>query len=244
MDKYENYISQEQQEAFERLLLDQMTAEEKASFMKKLNADSMLKKQFEEFKELFFAVEEAGLRNSMESFHTTFKAGDRETTATKNKFYWLQIAASILIVLSLGVWFFVKPSPNEKLFQHYFTVDPGLPTVMGTTNNYDFYEAMVDYKQGKYDIAIRKWEKLLLENQHNDTVNYFLGSAYLAKGNANKAIGFFKTTLHTDTSIFSKEAHYYLALGALKNNNTEQAIQHLKMVANEKSEELLKKLQE
>ena len=244
MDKYPNYITQEQQEEYERVLLDQMGSKEKAEFNNKLSGDPVLKRQFEEFKELFHTIEEEGLRNSMETFHNSLKVESSRTIGAKKKFYWYRIAASIAILLSLGLWLFNKQSPNEKLFQSYYSLDPGLPTVMGTHDNYDFYEAMVDYKQKNYDIAINKWEKLLLTNQDNDTLNYFLGSAYLAKGNTNKAIDFFKNTLNSDVSVFSTEAHYYLALGQLKNNNTEEAIKHLKMVADEKSGELLKKIQE
>ncbi|WP_339903931.1 CDC27 family protein [uncultured Cyclobacterium sp.] len=240
MDKYPNYISQAQQEEFERILLDQMDSKEIEAFNNKINGDPVLKKQFDEFKDLFLAIEEEGLRNLMDIFHDNPKG---ESDAKKHKFYWYQIAASIVLLLSFGIWFFNKQSPNEKLFQSYFTVDPGLPTVMGTNDNYAFYEAMVDYKQGNYDLAINKWEKLLPTDQNSDTLNYFLGSAYLAKGNSNKAIDFFKNTLNADGSVFSKDAHYYLALGLLKNNNTEEAIKHLKMVADEKSVELLKKIQ-
>ena len=240
MDKYPNYISQEQQEEFERILLEQMDSKEKEEFNNKLNRNPVLKEQFDAFKELFLAIEEEGLRNLMDLFHDSHK----EKSGAKHKSYWYPIAASIALLLSLGIWFFNKQSPNEKLFQSYFTVDPGLPTVMGNNDNYAFYEAMVNYKQGNYDMAITKWEKQLLTNQDSDTLNYFLGSAYLAKGNTDKAIDFFKTTLNSSASVFSKEAHYYLALGLLKNNNTEEAIKHLKMVEDEKSVELLKKIQE
>ncbi|MDL5513029.1 tetratricopeptide repeat protein [Arenibacter sp. M-2] len=244
MDKYPNYITQEQQEEYERVLLDRMDSKEKAEFNSKLYGDPELRKQYEEFKELFYAIEEEGLRNSMETFHNSLKEDSSRTAGTKNKFYWYRIAASIAILISSVIWFFNKQSPNEKLFQSYYSVDPGLPTVMGTNDNYDFYEAMVDYKQRNYDVAINKWERLLLTNQDSDTLNYFLGSAYLAKGNTNKAIDFFKNTLNSEVSVFSKEAHYYLALVHLKNNNTVEAVKHLKMAADEKSGELLKKIQE
>ncbi|MBD1262173.1 tetratricopeptide repeat protein [Maribacter polysiphoniae] len=244
MDKYPGYITQEQQEEFESVLLNQMDSKEKAVFNHKLNSDTELKKQFEEFKELFLAIEEEGLRNMMATFHNNLKGESSTITSTKSKFHWYRIAASIAILISLGIWFFNKQSPNEKLFKRYYSVDPGLPTVMGNNDNYAFYEAMVDYKQGNYDVAINKWEKLLLTNQDSDTLNYFLGSAYLANGNTNKAIILFENTLNSGAPTFSKEAHYYMALALLKNNNIEEAIKHLKMVPDEKSQELLKKIRE
>lgn len=244
MDKYPTHITQEQQEEFESVLLNQMDAKEKVVFNDKLNSDPELKKQFEEFKELFIAIEEEGLRNSMDTFHNNLEGESGTTPGTTHKFRWYRIAASIAILLSVGLWFFNKQSPNDKLFKRYYSVDPGLPTVMGNNDNYAFYEAMVDYKQGNYDVAINKWEKLLLTNQDSDTLNYFLGSAYLANGNTDKAIVLFENTLNSGAPTFSKEAHYYMALALLKNNNIEEAIKHLKMVPDEKSQELLQKIRE
>ncbi|MAU14971.1 MAG: hypothetical protein CMH46_05465 [Muricauda sp.] len=244
MDKHQKYISREDQEEFERVLLNQMDAKEKAVFNDKLNSNPELKKQFQEFKELFLAIEEEGLRNSMATFHNSLEGASGTTPGTRHKFHWYRIAASIAILLSVGLWFFNKQGPNEKLFQRYYSVDPGLPTVMGNNDSYEFYEAMVDYKQGNYEVAIDKWERLLLTNQDSDTLNYFLGSAYLAHGNTNKAIILFENTLNSNAPTFSKEAHYYMALALLKNNNIEEAIKHLKMVPDEKSQELLQKIQE
>ena len=166
------------------------------------------------------------------------------TGGKKNRFHGYQIAAGIAILLSLSIWFFNKPSPNEKLFQTHYSPDPGLPTVMGSSDNYRFYEAMVDYKQGNYDVAIKKWEEQLLAKPGNDTLSYFLGSAHLANGNHKKAMEYFNTTLNSKESVFSNDAHYYLALVQLQNDNMEEAIKNLNRASTERSKALLKKIKE
>lgn len=244
MDKYQKNISQEQQEEFEKVLLNQMNSKELASFHNKLNGNPELKHQFETFKELFLAVEEEGLRNSLNTFHNNLMEKHDMTEVKKNKFYWYQIAAGIAMLISLSIWFFNKPSANEKLFETYYNPDPGLPTVMGSSDNYRFYEAMVDYKQGNYHVAIKKWEEQLLAKPGNDTLSYFLGSAHLANGNNKKALAYFNKTLNSKESVFSRDAHYYLALGQLQNDNAKEAIKNLNRASTERSKVLLKKIKE
>src|SRR5690606_36367030 len=103
---------------------------------------------------------------------------------------FLKIAATLAILVSVGIWALLQKSPGEKLYRQYFTPDPGLPTVMGNTDNFTFNEAMVYYKQGDYGAAIAQWEGLLPQKRDNDTLNYFLGAAHLAHGNVPEAIPF------------------------------------------------------
>ncbi len=81
---------------------------------------------------------------------------------------------------------------------------------------------MVDYKQGNYDMAINKWEKLLAKKPENDTLNYFLGVSHLATGADNNAILFLKKVTNSN-SYFEKEARYYLGLAHLKNGEIDKA---------------------
>ncbi|MEO0573403.1 MAG: hypothetical protein AAF039_17000, partial [Bacteroidota bacterium] len=166
MDKAPKHLSQEQQEEFERFLLNQMELEEETAFTKKLENSASLKKQFEQFKTLFQVIEEEALRKQMNKFH---EGVEEKGMAKKSNFSKYRIAAGVTILISAGIWFFNRPSENERLFQEYFTPDPGLPTVMGSDDNFEFYDAMVDYKQGNYSISIEKWEKLLEKKPENDT---------------------------------------------------------------------------
>ena len=220
MDKAPKYISERQQNEFERFLLNQMELEEETIFHKKLEGDTVLKNQFEEFKILFFAVEEEGLRKVLNDFHDTIP---KTETTSKGNFNLYRIAAGFAVIVCLGLWFFNRQSPNEKLFEAYFTPDPGLPTVMGSSDNYDFYEAMVDYKQGHYQVAIEKWELLLQEKPNNDTLNYFLGAAHMANENTDKAIKFLIPLTDDQNSVFYDEANTFLGLALLKKGEVLEA---------------------
>ncbi|MDC6366120.1 MULTISPECIES: M48 family metallopeptidase [Flavobacteriaceae] len=235
-------ISPDQQETFERFLMDVMSETERIDFQQKLESDTELAQKFNDFKTLFRMVEETALRESMDSLHTEMEASGKKEIVPHPKFNLYRIAAGVAILISLGAWFLFRQNPNEKLFNKYFTPDPGLPTVMGTSDNYTFYEAMVDYKQGNYDTAIAKWQGLHQLQASNDTLNYFLGTAFLSNGKADSAIPFLNNTLQYNQSVFHEDALYYLALAYLKEGKTDQAINILESSKDERSKTLLQEL--
>jgi hypothetical protein len=238
-----SYISQERQETFERYLMDQMDDRERSQFLEKLEQDAQLMQQFKEFKALFHSVEEAALRELLGSFHTELESPSKKITKVRT-FPIYKIAAVVTVLVAMGLWLLYQKDPNEKLYQEYFTADPGLPTVMGNSSNYDFYEAMVDYKQGHYKTAITKWEQLWEQKKDNDTLNYFLGSAYLADGETTKAISFFDLVIEAENASFKNEAAFYQGLAHLKNGDTQTALKSLEKAQDEKSRELVKKLKD
>ncbi|MGB5555524.1 MAG: tetratricopeptide repeat protein [Flavobacteriaceae bacterium] len=246
MENNPKYISEEQQELFERFLMHEMPVAEQLSFKTRLAEDENLQKSFNEFKVLFDTVEEAGLREKLESLHNAIEQEKKTPViglnASKFRFIY-RIAASVVILLAIGgFWYFNRQSAGEKLFYNYYSPDPGLPTVMGNSDNYDFYEAMVDYKHGDYDKAIEKWNKLLAAKPHNDTLNYFLASAQIAKGNENSALNGFTKVIASRKSVFQNEAYFYLGLSYLKKGELPKAKEYLALSNLDLSKELLNQL--
>ena len=217
MDREEAYWTREEQELFESCLLDQMTPAEKAGFESRMASDPTLKAKFLEFKALFGAIEEAGLRLAMDHFHEGVQddAKERRLSTASRTVYRMAAAIAVLMTLG-GIWYFYYPNANERLFAAYYTPDPGLPTVMGNSDNYMFYEAMVDYKQEDYGTALQKWKGLLPGKMDNDTLNYFMGSAHLAKGEADKAIRFLTVCWCTTAPPFGARRLFTKAWPTLK----------------------------
>lgn len=239
MDKQSPYISEQQQEEFEHFLLGQMTMDEERIFKEKLKGDRKTLQQFEEFKEMFHAIEENKLRNALEGFHRNFQAEKSAKTSNFNRY---RIAAGIAILIAIGLWFFNQPGQNEELFKDYFRPDPGLPTVMGNNENYAFYEAMVDYKRANYKNAIAKWEKQLAAKPDNDTLNYFLGVAHLANENVDNAIKFLSPLSNNRNSAFYDEINTYLGLALLKKGEIADAKSNLAKSSTKTSKEILAQL--
>jgi tetratricopeptide (TPR) repeat protein len=173
-----------------------------------MKLDPMLAKEVDTQRELMLAVETGEMKNRLELIHQNrFKKN--------NNARWYLVAASITILLAIGIWAINRPDKAERLFAANMTIDPGLPVPMSATKNYVFHDAMVDYKSGKYDLAIIKWEPLLAKNPENDTLNYYLGAASFNTKNYQKAIPFFEMVALQDNSTFYGKAEWYLALSFL-----------------------------
>ncbi len=115
---------------------------------------------------------------------------------------------------------------------------------MGVTDHYEFEKAMVDYKTGQYEEAIAAWNKLLLKNPGNDTLNYFIGSALMADKEFKQAKIYFDKVIEFPASVFIQNARWYKALILLKEGNKKEALELLKLTEHPKKEALIHKLQE
>nr|WP_303626606.1 tetratricopeptide repeat protein [Ferruginibacter sp. HRS2-29] len=103
---------------------------------------------------------------------------------------------------------------------------------------------MVDYKTGKYSAAIDSWKKLLPLNPGNDTLNYFIGSAYLANKDGASAIGYFNDVLKTGRTAFSSEALWYKGLALIRLGKKDEAIEAISSSGHPQKAALLHKLKE
>jgi tetratricopeptide (TPR) repeat protein len=241
----DNNITQEELENIERYFTNNITNDEKATFEERLQNDVNFKNKVEDIRTMLLGIETQVLKERLEEFHKEIPktiSSKKEHSKVKYLDFRKMVAAAAVIIAIGSFWFFNNPS-NERLYSSYFIPDPGLPTTMGSTDNYNFYDAMVDYKQKNYKKAISKWEVLQQESPKNDTLNYFLGVANLADGQTDLAITYLQNTTLQTESVFIEDAHYYLGLAYLKNNKKEKAIKTLQLSHSENSRSILSELE-
>src|SRR5690554_1631237 len=181
--------------------LDQITVSEKETML----SDEMvsipnIEQKIEHVKKVRDEIEDSIRQSKIKEFHQHISVDKKDlyvkenaVKKTKPTAIWYSIAA-VLVVLFGIFWMMQNTNSPEKIFASHFEADPGLRTVMGASNEYDFYEGMVVYKRQDYKEAINWWQKLLPEKANNDTLNYFLGVAYLAEGNAEKSLEYLEPT--------------------------------------------------
>ena len=233
-------ISQDLLETVERYYNDSMTSDERTMFEKKLQNEPEFNTQVKDIKTLLLGIETQALKEQLDKFHKDISKTEKTTKVRFLTFIKIAVAAAIIIAVG-SFWFFNKPV-NEKLYVKYFTPDPGLPTVMGTSENFGFYDAMVNYKHGDYDIAIDKWSLLQSKMPQNDTLNYFLGVAHLANQNESQAISFLNKTKKSSESVFLNDAYYYLGLAYLKKGNIELAKNNFNLTTIDNSKAIILEL--
>lgn len=231
MEKRPSYnLSEEELAYIGDYLNDALDANERSAFEVRLREDLLFRQKVNEVRALLIGVREANLAEQLDSFHAGLQESTRE--ATNRKPLWRNItwlaAAAILLFAAIGFWFFWPGQPPEKqLFSQYYKGDPGLPTLMGTSDNYAFEEAMVDYKTGDFRKALEKWRPLLAESPENDTLNYFIGVAYLADNRPDSAVVFLNEVVNMPASVFRSDAYWYKALALLKQGKRTDALEVL-----------------
>ncbi len=240
-------ISQQELETIERFIFQQMTDEETVDFEKKLSTDFALQHKLETVKLLSIGIQEAVLEKKLDEFHFGLLSIKKNRIHMPSKSFakknWL-IAASVVLIVAMGSLFFLNNNTKqEKLFAAYFNPEQGLISEMGTSDNYLFDRAMVDYKVGDYGAALKTWENLLESKPENDTLNYFIASAYLIEGKEEFAIAHFKKVIKNENSAFINDAFWYTGLALLKLNKKMEALSFIEKAEHENKAELLKEIE-
>lgn len=240
-----NDISQEEFEHIEKYLNGSLETSDLQKFEHRLENDVNFNTKVEKLKATLIGIETQALKEQLDVFHEEIneKSTLLETENTKiHTLNWKRLLVAAALIIAAGSFWFLNGNSNERLYAKYFTPDPGLPTTMSSNNNYDFYEAMVDYKQGDYKTAISKWEALQKAKPNNDTLNYFIGVAHLANKNEENAISFLEEAIKNSEFALVTDAYYYLGLAYLKSKNVDMAKASLQKSTIDNSKALLSEL--
>lgn len=208
-------------EAIEAYVLGSMTTDERARFEQELAADAALRVELELQRENMHAVELGGVTRMLKSIAAEEVASEMSMTKSNWKQY-LKVAAVVAIVLSGSLWL-LRPSANERLFADHYTADPGLPVTMGSTADLVFADAMVSYKEGHFAEARAKWSTLLQQEPMNDTLRYYMASAWLAEGDARAAIPMLEGLANESASMFHARANWFLLLAYVRSGEIAKA---------------------
>lgn len=241
----ENYnISQSEFELIEQYLNGDLDADTAQQVLEQIEKNPIFKTKVETVKTIITGIESQVLKNKLDVFHEELEQKLQITTtkSLNNKSWWRPLAVAAALIIATGSYFWLGGNATDKLYNAYYTVDPGLPTNMGGDTMYEFNKAMVSYKQGNYTEAISGWKELAQQKQDNDTLNYFLGSALLAIDSTENAIKYLIKTTEQGGSTFRNEAFYYLGMAHLKNGNKTSAIKALKQSQLPEGKEIIDQL--
>lgn len=236
-------ITPELLETVEHYYNGSLKPEQRIPFEQELEKDPDFKLLVEDIRTTLLGIESQALKEQLDEFHKDIVRPQPKNKSSKPRFLnVISIGIAATIVLAIGLFWMNRGRTSERLYDTYFKVDPGLPTTMSTTDNYVFYDGMVNYKQGDYNKAITKWKTLEQNSPDNDTLNYFLGVAQMANDNATAALPYLNKTIEKPESVFIEDAYYFLGLAYLKTNNPEKAKMMFQKSKMEKGKEILEKL--
>ena len=217
--------NQETQEQIDAYLMGKLDEVALADFETQMRLFPDFRAKVDEQRLLFKSVEVYNLKNSLDEYHKEIEPVPEKKELNIG---WFALAASFLVLISVSTWAILGSGNSpEKVFAENFKPDPGLPTTMGKSSEYNFYYGMVNYKRKEYAEAISRWEPIYGANPENDTLVYFLGVANLANGNARQAKKYLQMANKKTESTFYEDSKYYLALSLLKENKVDEAIETL-----------------
>jgi tetratricopeptide (TPR) repeat protein len=206
-------------EQIEAYLSGKMPEAEQAAFAKRLAVEHDLQTEVELVKASIEAIEQESLNAAMNDWHQDSPASSRQNLP------WLAMAAGFAVIVAAAWWFlFSEQRTNDALFAQYATIEPGLSVPMSASaaQSYAFYDAMVDYKAEKYELAISKWETQLQTFPSNDTLVYFIGVAHFNDEQFAAAAQRFESVLDIAPSVFADKARLYLMLSWLKTGQSDR----------------------
>lgn len=238
-------ITEEELEKIEQFLEGKLPSGEASAFQKRIQEDSQWAEKLNITRLTILGIREAALSDTLKNIPLNKENAPVIPIKRKKLGMVLSLtaaaAALVIVVISLtmsGVF----SGKNSRLFSEYFQPDTGLITSMGVTESYDFEVAMIDYKSGKYTDAIEKWTLLRKGHENNDTLNYFIGSSYLALKDPKPAIPYFQEVITKKDGVFFHDANWYLGLALIKTGKTAEAIPYIAASNHISKEKLLKKL--
>ncbi|WGD35252.1 hypothetical protein [Olleya sp. YS] len=204
-----------------------LTPSQEELFNELLKSDAEFKAQFEfenNLKQVIKAEKSEALKAKLQDFEVNI--ADSEQTSS-SWFNW-RIAASVVLFLGAG-WFGYDALFGvnyNALYDENFTNYPN--TVYTITRGEDTTsqerDAFVAYETQDYKTALETFNTIEEEQPY---FNFYKAQAHLGLDQLDEAKILFKAEIDNEKT-FIAEAHWYLALINLKQENETEAIKHLK----------------
>jgi tetratricopeptide (TPR) repeat protein len=222
----------------------ELPAEQLDSFNQTLEQIPALREELENLRMARETIKTYGLKNRIGSIHTEMmeelKSGSSQQTGMVRKIYSysLRIAAVILVLFGLSIFYQYASSTPEKLFMENFQAFD-----LHETRGASASPISDLYKAGNMESVIQLFSNL----KNPEALDYFLaGNAFLSQYQPGKAIETFLTleqiNLSTRSHSFEEDAEYYLALSYLDNKEPGKALPILEKIHNDANHTYHKKV--
>ncbi len=198
-----------------KYFLNQLSAEEQKEFDTLMSSNPEFKEQvaFEaKVKKSIFQQEHANLKQELQTVESSLPV-------KQNKVKWYLIAASIILLVSIGFYWKQYSSSPETLFADYYTTASNTSHPITRTQNDtdELTKAFVAYESEAYNQAQKLFNNLY-KTSNNSELLFYEGICYLEIEQTDNAIETFLKHQNFNDKLLGK-SKWYLALAYLKNNN-------------------------
>jgi len=232
-------IEEQDLDLIERYLHGKLVAQELEVFEERLKADQSFAVEVNDYKETMEGIDSYGreqFTNTVSGWEQEIKASAKKNEGKVIPFKnYLSMAATLALLLISGYFLFFYQSAEEQLFaQHFQPYDNITSQRSGDPDAELLNEAMAVYDAGSYDQAIDRLVNYLQSNPGDPTAAFYLGEAYLANDQPEKAEAQYIGLMQQRTHVFGETAEWHLALSYLKQKRSLKLEEVLRSITEEK----------
>lgn len=147
----------------------------------------------------------------------------------------LAVAASILFVSVLAIWFSFFNNQSQKIISKAIINEPGLPVFASVQGNKEFHELMSAFRMKDAAGGLNYYRSMLKKEPLNDTLNYFGGWLYYMNHQPDSAALAFKKVNQATSQMYQQKADYMLAICLYLGNKKTEARQYFENIIKEDS---------
>lgn len=214
-------------ERIDAYLKGNMSKEAHKAFEEQMKADSELAQAVEWIRKQEDLIPLALMQQELDQIH------DKITGKTQPKPWIWAVAASIVFIVGIALWWIMNSNSRmaQDLYAEFYRPDPGLPTLMGASEDQKLAEAMTYYREGNYEESSNRLKELTDQNIKSDTVLTYLGLSYLGEEKPEEAISTWLEIDEFTDIVLARKVQWYIAMAYLKENQLELAKEQLKDIA-------------
>ena len=238
-------LTEEELEQIERYCERQLSPNDLIFFEKKVREEEVFRKRVNSYRIVRELITKKNLGNLQDHLLEHAKALRTDGNDDIKRIDWfsrkyLSIAASILIVITAGIFYISYTSektPHDLFVAYYTRPMEGLRS--GSDDNVSIRNAIEAYKSENYTAAASYFEQELLERPENMMARFYLGNCYLLTDQSPKAISSLQEVINSD-SFYAYDARWYLALAYLETGAIESSKTELQNILKSNAENALK----
>lgn len=227
-------------EQIEDYLRGRLSQKEHEAFEKALENDQDLQKELAYVKLTIQGAKKSGrddLKNRLKRIQKEYEGGNKEIIETKKISLWpkwIGIAASVLLIITAGIFFLGKDELNtQRAFNEYYEAAP----LRLATRDLDTEKTIVQlneyYTNKDYNDALPYFQKLLAIDSMNARMQLGIGICYLELDQLKSARNHFLSIIKAQDFRLQHQANWYMALSYLKEGKLDDAKKYLAPIIND-----------
>lgn len=221
-------------ESIERYLNGDMSREEIFAFENRMAIEKELAEEVAFEKDILKGMNQyfnKNLKEKLQKEEKNIRKKQDKKVRPISHFHWQipAVAASLLLLLSVGWFYFFGQTNNLELFQSYYRPYPNIeaPLIRAEAGETSEPNPFKMYEQGDYESAVNAFEQSLADsvgNHHSPTaIKFYLALSLIHTGDTENAVTLLSDLDTTADPKYATPAQWYLALAYLKIDRREDA---------------------